>query len=112
MKAKTAATGYQKKGEDMVICIFVRCLLCVVLHVALTAVSLQTRKIQLFEEKHLQQQGAAVDALGKMIKEAYQLRMDMIDEHESLKSEINRQEIVLQRRTERQVSAIAQCALL
>jgi hypothetical protein len=78
------------------------------LHVTLTAASLQVRKMKLLEEKQLQQQGAAVDTLGKVIKEAYQLRMDMIDEHESLKSEINRKEIVLQRRTERQVSAIAQ----
>jgi hypothetical protein len=82
------------------------------LHVALTVASLQARKMKLLEEKHLQQQGAAVDTLGKVIKEAYQLRMDMIDEHESLKSEINRKEIVLQRRTERQVSAVTKCALL
>ncbi len=112
MQAKSAALGYQKMGEDTVICIVARCMLCVMLHVALTAAFLQARKMKLLEEKQLQQQGVAVDALSKMIKEAYQLRMDMIDEHESLKSEINRKEIVLQRRTERQVSVIAQCALL
>jgi len=79
------------------------------LHVALTAASLQARKLKLLEEKHLQQQGAAVDALGKVIKEADALRIELRTECESLESEINRQKIVQQRRTEWQVSAAAHC---
>ena len=49
MQAKSAASGYQKKGENMVICIFARCLSSVMLHVALTAASLQARKMKLLE---------------------------------------------------------------
>jgi hypothetical protein len=112
MHANTAALTHKKKGEEMVICIIAICLLCAMLHVALTAAFLQARKMQLLQEKQLQQQGVVVDVLGKMIKESYELRMDMINEHESLNSEINRQAIVQQRRTERQVSGIAQRALL
>jgi hypothetical protein len=107
MHANTAALTHKKQGEEMVICIFARCLLCVLLHVALTAASLQARKMMLLEEKHLQQQGAVVAELGKMLKEADALRIELRTEYESLESEINRQKIVQQRRTEWQVSAAA-----
>jgi hypothetical protein len=69
---------------------------------------LQDEKLlQLQQGQQLQQQGAVVHELGKLIKDAAELRSDMSNEHESLISEINRQKIVQQRRTERQVSATA-----
>jgi hypothetical protein len=62
-----------------------------------------------YESRRLQQQGVVVAELGKMLKEVDVLRIELRTEYESLESEINRQKIVQQRRTEWQVSAAAHC---
>ena len=63
--------------------------------------------MKLQHEKQLQQQHEYIEWLRKQIAEFDKLQKIVLDDYESFASEIERQKILLKRRTERQVSAIA-----